>query len=145
MRKHQYRLSQIDSRTSQLRDSHGDLLATIVLDREDRALIQTAGSRFTIGRAAVMAHTSLSGIYELEDKLQWKPISLWHGVYGWTLPDGGVAVRFVPAGKGSTHFLITVERPVGDEIRTIAIGAYLLKLIGTDFVAWSAVAAASAS
>ncbi len=90
-----------------------------------------------------MAKTSPSGIYELEDKLQWKPLSLWHGVYGWTFRDGSVAVRFVPAAsENSKQFLITVERPISDEIRVIAIGAYLLTLTGTDFVAWSAVASA---
>jgi len=143
MRRHQYRLSLVDPHSFQLRDSLGDVLATITLDRDDRAAIHTTAGRFSVSRAAVMAKTSPSGIYELEDKLQWKPLSLWHGVYGWTFRDGSVAVRFVPAAsENSKQFLITVERPISDEIRVIAIGAYLLTLTGTDFVAWSAVASA---
>jgi len=140
MRKHQYRVSQFDPRTLHIRDSRGELLATIVLDRNEGALVQTPTSRFSIDRGAIMSHTTLSGIYEYDDRLQWKPISLWHGVYAWTYPDGAVAVRFVPAGGEATQYLITVERPVKNELRLIATGACLLKLTGTDFVAWAAIA-----
>ncbi|HYS55007.1 MAG TPA: hypothetical protein VER58_14715 [Thermoanaerobaculia bacterium] len=140
MRKHQYRVSQIDPRTLHVRDSQGELLATVVPDRNDGAIVHTASSRFSMDRDAIMSHTTLSGIYEYDDRLQWKPLSLWHRVYGWTFSDGTVAVRFVPSVSGSTQYLVTVERPVKNELRLIAIGACLLQLTGTDFVAWTAIA-----
>jgi hypothetical protein len=138
MRKHQYRVSQIDPGTLHIRDSHDELVATIILDRDEGAIVQTTSGRFSLDRDAIASHTTLSGIYEYDDRLQWKPISLWHGVYGWTLRDGAVAVRFVPGSDDNTQYLITVERPVRNELRLIAIGASLLKLTGTDFVAWAA-------
>jgi hypothetical protein len=138
MSKHQYRL---DLRTLQLRDFRQELVATILPDPEGGALIQTPSGRFAMARSLVMSHIKFSGIYETENqKLQWRPLSLWHGVYGWTLAEGPVAIRFVPSALESGQYLITVERPIANEIRLIGLGAYLLKLTGTDFVAWTAIA-----
>jgi hypothetical protein len=58
--------------------------------------------------------------------LQWNHLSFWHGVYGWTLDDGTVAVRYVPA-EHKDEYLITVERPIDDELPVVATGAHLLK------------------
>jgi len=96
----------------QVRDRRRELVATVPLDREDAANMQTTSG------------------------LQWQPISLWHGVYGWTMQDGTVIVRYVPA-DNKCEYLITVERPIEDELRVVATGAYLLKTAGTDFVAWA--------
>jgi hypothetical protein len=158
MRKHQYRLCQTDRRTFQLLDSRSDLATSVAFDRDDHAVIQTGTERFSIGRAglrsrlltdqdgAIVARASLSGIYHLvmsKPALQWNPLSLWHGVYGWTLIDGTIAVRYVPAtSENIREYLITVEKPIENELRVVAMGAFLLKLAGTDFVAWSASAGA---
>lgn len=143
MRKRQYRLCQT-GRTLQIRDSQSALAASIAFDGDDHAVIQAGEQRFSIGRESVLAQTSSSGIYASDDqKLEWKPLSMWHGVYGWTSADGSVAVRFVPLAQEDTReYLITVERPIEDELRVVATGAYLLKMAGTDFVAWSAAAGA---
>ena len=114
MSKHQYRL---DLQTLQLRNFHRELIPTIVPDRDFRATAFTADGA----------------------RLEWNQISLWHGVYGWTLSDGSVAVRYVP-GDSKGEYLITVERPIEDELRVIAAGANLLRTAATDFAAWSAVA-----
>jgi hypothetical protein len=138
MSKHQYRL---DLRTLQLRDFRRELVATILPDPEGGAIVQTSSGRFAMARSLVMSHIKFSGVYETENqKLQWRPLSLWHGVYGWTLAEGPVAIRFVPSARESGQYLITVERPIANEIRLIGLGAYLLKLTGTDFVAWTAIA-----
>ena len=138
MSKHQYRL---DLRTLQLRDFRRELIATVLPDPEGGAIVQTSSGRFAMARSLVMSHIKFSGIYETENqKLQWRPLSLWHGVYGWTLSEGPVAIRFVPSARESGQYLITVERPIANEIRLIGLGAYLLKLTGTDFVAWTAIA-----
>jgi hypothetical protein len=138
MSKHQYRL---DLRTLQLRDFRRELIATVLPDPEGGAIVQTSSGRFAMARSLVMSHIKFSGIYETENqKLQWRPLSLWHGVYGWTLSEGPVAIRFVPSARESGQYLVTVERPIANEIRLIGLGAYLLKLTGTDFVAWTAIA-----
>ncbi len=138
MSKHQYRL---DLRTLQIRDFRRELVATILPDPEGSAIVQTSNGRFAMARSLVMSHIKFSGIYETENqKLQWRPLSLWHGVYGWTLTEGPVAIRFVPSARESGQYLITVERLIANEIRLIGLGAYLLKLTGTDFVAWTAIA-----
>jgi hypothetical protein len=126
MSKHQYRL---DLGTLQLRDFRRELIATILTDRDGGTIVQTSSRRFAIG-------TSLSG----NERMQWNQLSLWHGVFGWTLDDGSVAVRYVPESK--REYLITVERPIDDELRVIATGAFLLKTTGTDSVAWRADAGA---
>ena len=100
MSKHQYRF---DLRTLQLRDFHHNPVATIP-ERDRRASARAADG----------------------ERLEWNQLSLWHGVYGWTLEDGTVAVRYVPAAVAG-EYLITVERPVEHEVRAVATGAYLLK------------------
>jgi hypothetical protein len=138
MAKHQYRF---DLHTLQVRDFRRELVATILPDPEGGAIVQTSSGRFAMARSLIMSHIKFSGIYQTEnEKLQWRPLSLWHGVYGWTLAEGPVAIRFVPSARESGQYLITVERPIANEIRLIGLGAYLLKLIGTDFVAWTAIA-----
>ena|ERR1700736_3401325 len=138
MSKPQYRL---DLRSLQLRDFRREIIATVLPDPEGGAIVQTSSGRFAMARSLVMSHIKFSGIYETENqKLQWRPLSLWHGVYGWTLSEGPVAIRFVPSARESGQYLITVERPIANEIRLIGLGAYLLKLTGTDFVAWTAIA-----
>ncbi len=138
MAQHQYRL---DLRTLQVRDFRRELVATVLPDPEGGAIVQSSSGRFAMARSLVMSHVKSSGIYETENqKLQWRPLSLWHGVYAWTLAEGPVAIRFVPSERESGRYLITVERPIANEIRLIGLGAYLLKLTGPDFVAWTAIA-----
>jgi hypothetical protein len=138
MSKQQFHL---DLRTLQIRDFRRELVATILPDPEGGAVVQTPSGRFAMARSLVMSHIKRSGIYETENQvLQWRPLSLWHGTYAWTLAEGPVAIRFVPSARESGQYLITVERPIGNEIRLIGLGAYLLKLAGTDFVAWTAIA-----
>jgi hypothetical protein len=149
---------QLDRLTLEVRDSRDHCAATIAFGAEGNAAIQTVTERFSIGRSglrstvlsdengAVVARGLFSGIYQLVRKtqvLQWRPLSLWHAVYGWALADGTAVIRYVPAARWNTQeYLITVEVPVENELQLIAVGACLLRLAGTDFVARAGVTSA---
>ena len=64
-------------------------------------------------RGELIATLREGGGDESGQGLEWKLISLWHGVYGWAYPDGTIAIRYVPAGgDDNSEYLITVERPI---------------------------------
>jgi len=150
MARRQYRLTQF-ARRSEIRDSKEHIVASVSHANQSRVVIRATGERFSVARSGnqikengetPIARASFSGVYDLlgqDATLQWKPLSFWHGVFGWSHADGTVVMRYVPAGCGK--YLVIVEQPAFNELRLVALGAYFLKLTGTDFVAWSAVAA----
>ena len=80
----------------------------------------------------------------LDSGLSWKALSFWRGAYGWTSADGTSVVRYVPVSPWNTgDAVLTVEQQISDELRLIAIGAFLLKLTRDDVSVVLAVTAAA--
>jgi hypothetical protein len=159
----EFRLLRIDRRRFELRGSDASVAATIDFVGRNRAMIETGEENFSLVRSGfltpllilrddaangrLIARGSCSGAYRMLDGgLSWKALSFWHGSYGWTSASGSSLVRYVPVSPWkSGDAVVTVEQEISDELRVLAIGAFLLKLTRDDDSAVLAITAAAAA
>lgn len=124
-------------------------------------MIETREERFSLVRSGLLtpllilrddsangrliARSSCSGAYRMQDgRLLWKALSFRRGTYGWTTADGTSVIQYVPASPWSSgDAIVTVEHEIADELRLLAIGAFLLKLTREDVSVVLAVTAAA--
>lgn len=159
----EYRLLRIDRRRFELRGPDASVAATIDFVGCNRAMIETREEHFLLLRSGfltpslilrddaangrLIAPGTCSGGYRLLDSgLSWKALSFWRGAYGWTSADGTSVVRYVPVSPWKIgDAVVTVEQEISDELRVLAIGAFLLKLTRDDVSAVVAISAAAAA
>jgi len=93
----------------------------------------------------LIARGSCSGAYRMQDGgLSWRALSFRRGTYGWTTSGGSAVIRYAPLSPwNSSDAIVTVEQEIADELRLIAIGAFLLKLTRDDVSVVLAVTAAA--